>query len=167
MIESHLNKNTKVPTFEQVKNKPILVQWKHDAIPETLLFTDNLLNEFMQSDWYNCLDWWTILSTDDSVCEYTKDDSDCLHPGCNKKIWIVFSVEEWKVCPYCTKLIKVITEPEVTQLYGIEPTISETLLKEWTWSYKTATGFYSVRGFENKKMAILDWNSFATKMKGG
>jgi len=72
----------------------------------------------MQSDWYNCLDWWTILSTDDSVCEYTKNEHGNMVPSCNPD-WVAYYNDAWQVCPYCTRPIKVITETEVPATLSI------------------------------------------------
>jgi len=168
MIESHLYWNGKMPTLPEVKDKIVIVEYSDGAlsIPKKIEtaanYHDLIANSPILSDFKRI----AILSTDDSLCEWTKEPgiiTESYHTSCD--CYSMPYSNDYQVCPVCTRPIKLITEPEVPaplSIAGIPISITyNTPDNAVQWGFATRQ---DAEKAARKIESLL--NAFATKMKG-
>jgi hypothetical protein len=98
---TQVRKNATVPTFEEVKNRYILVKRHCDVMPTIYLFTN--YQDFKGFDFSrSIISWWTVLSDEQVVCEYGKDEVGFgwSVTGCGHRVRYSDTLE-WNACPFC------------------------------------------------------------------
>lgn len=171
MIYSHLNWNAEKPKFEDVEGKIVVVknEGAMDIYFKNMRINDSELFELSFNDHFVA---YAILSTDDSVCEWHYDiDAKMYYPSCteNSEGEFEFKVmlDNYRFCPYCTRPIKVITEPEVMPFMGITPDIEfDNSPERWKIVAElTDTITIKTDWSMDKESLIKSWNEFCIKMK--
>jgi hypothetical protein len=170
MKTTTVNWITEKPKFEDVRGKKLLFIYGNNNNK----FQDAVIaNNFCHMDYGAYFGephtqiLYAILTDEVEYCEWTRikhAHDEFVYTNCMDGYDYHGNITDFKVCPFCTLPIKVISEIEPMELDGVAAKFAQEIDDSWYWTWKHNNSSYRSGKYATKREAIEAWNAFVGRM---